>query len=94
MSVVISLSFLRIVSYNEFKKATESDLAPMRVHEGTIASLHEHELKMWEDLKVQFMEPLDEVQAELEAADLPKPPLAHAFNVIELDFSCDRFDLE
>ncbi|KAG5338845.1 hypothetical protein C0989_006010 [Termitomyces sp. Mn162] len=81
------------VSYDEFEKATESDLAPMRVHEGTIAfmfetsmmltitdyamhrsgKLHEHEPKMWDDLKAQFMEHLDEVKAELAAADLSKP---------------------
>ncbi|KAG6889012.1 hypothetical protein C0995_004480 [Termitomyces sp. Mi166 len=76
------------VSYDEFKKATESDLQPMRVHEGTIAfmfessmmmtitdyamyrsgKLHEHEPKMWDDLKAQFMNHLEEVKAELKAA--------------------------
>ncbi|KIM39361.1 hypothetical protein M413DRAFT_198003 [Hebeloma cylindrosporum] len=80
------------VSYEEFKKASEADLAPMRIHEGTIAfmfessmmftitdyamkrsgKLHEHEPKMWDDLKGQFMNHLDRVNADLEAAGLPK----------------------
>ncbi|KAG5333485.1 hypothetical protein C0989_005693 [Termitomyces sp. Mn162] len=75
-------------------KATESDLAPMKVNEGSIGFmfetsmmltitdyamhrsgklLHEHEPKMWDDFKAQFMDHLDEVKAELEAADLPNP---------------------
>ncbi|KAH0585517.1 hypothetical protein H2248_008753 [Termitomyces sp. 'cryptogamus'] len=82
------------VPYDEFKKATESDLAPMKVNEGSIGFmfetsmmltitdyamhrsgklLHEHEPKMWDDFKAQFMDHLDEVKAELEAADLPNP---------------------
>ncbi|KAG6897771.1 hypothetical protein C0993_007339, partial [Termitomyces sp. T159_Od127] len=81
------------VSYEEFKKATESDLAPMRVQEGTImfmfessmmltitdyamhrsGKLHEHEPKMWDDLKAQFMNHLQEVKTSVETANLPKP---------------------
>ena len=118
---------MRAVSYDEFKKATESDLVPMRVAEGTMGmislvfedilyfstypafmfetsmmltitdyamhrsgklhgksfsddsvnylihlSVSEHEPKMWDDLKSQFMEHLDEVQAELQSAGLSK----------------------
>ncbi|KAJ7589973.1 homogentisate 1,2-dioxygenase [Mycena floridula] len=79
------------VSYEEFKKATEAELKPMRVHEGTMAfmfessmmftmtdyamkrsgKLHEHEPKMWDDLKGQFMNHLDQVNADLKAAGLP-----------------------
>ncbi|KAI0322556.1 homogentisate 1,2-dioxygenase [Amylostereum chailletii] len=80
------------VSYEEFKGATEADLQPMRVHEGTMAfmfessmmlpltdyamkrsgKLHEHEPKMWDDLKAQFMNHLDEVNADLKAAGRPE----------------------
>jgi len=76
------------VSYEEFKNATEAELKPIRVHEGTIAfmfetsmmltitdyamnrsgKLHEHEPKMWDDLKGQFMNHLDEINDELRAA--------------------------
>ncbi|KAJ6553584.1 homogentisate 1,2-dioxygenase [Mycena vulgaris] len=79
------------VSYDEFKKASEADLQPMRVHEGTIAfmfessmmftitdyamkrsgKLHEHEPKMWDDLKGQFINHLDQINADLKAAGLP-----------------------
>ncbi|KAH9945385.1 homogentisate 1,2-dioxygenase [Epithele typhae] len=79
------------VSYDEFKKATEAELGPMRVHEGTLAfmfessmqvtitdfgmkrtgKLHEHEPKMWDDLKGQFMNHIDQVNADLKAAGLP-----------------------
>ncbi|KAJ7116560.1 homogentisate 1,2-dioxygenase [Mycena epipterygia] len=79
------------VSYDEFKKASEADLQPMRIHEGTIAfmfessmmftitdfamkrsgKLHEHEPKMWDDLKGQFINHLDQVNADLKAAGLP-----------------------
>ncbi|KAJ7163880.1 homogentisate 1,2-dioxygenase [Mycena crocata] len=79
------------VSYEEFKKASEADLKPMRIHEGTIAfmfessmmftitdyamkrsgKLHEHEPKMWDDLKGQFINHLDQVNADLRAAGLP-----------------------
>ncbi|KAJ6483829.1 homogentisate 1,2-dioxygenase [Mycena vitilis] len=79
------------VSYDEFKKASEADLKPMRIHEGTIAfmfessmmftmtdfamkgsgKLHEHEPKMWDNLKGQFINHLDEVNADLRAAGLP-----------------------
>ncbi|KAJ7895094.1 homogentisate 1,2-dioxygenase [Mycena leptocephala] len=79
------------VSYDEFKKASEADLQPMRVHEGTIAfmfessmmftmtdfamkgsgKLHEHEPKMWDNLKAQFINHLDQVNADLKAAGLP-----------------------
>jgi len=80
------------VSYDEFKKASEGELKPMRIHEGTIAfmfessmmftitdyamkrsgKLHEHEPKMWDDLKGQFINHLDEVNADLKAAGLPE----------------------
>ncbi|KAJ7082869.1 homogentisate 1,2-dioxygenase [Mycena belliarum] len=80
------------VSYDEFKKASEAELKPMRVHEGTIAfmfessmmftitdyamkrsgKLHEHEPKMWDNLKGQFINHLDEVNADLKAAGLPE----------------------
>ncbi|KII89653.1 hypothetical protein PLICRDRAFT_39775 [Plicaturopsis crispa FD-325 SS-3] len=80
------------VSYDEFKAASEAPLAPMRVHEGTMAfmfessmmftmtdfamkrsgKLHEHEPKMWDNLKAQFLNHLDEVNADLQAAGLPK----------------------
>ncbi|EMD34039.1 hypothetical protein CERSUDRAFT_117547 [Gelatoporia subvermispora B] len=79
------------VSYDEFKKATETDLGPMRVHEGTLAfmfessmmvtltdwamkrtgKLHEHEPKMWDDLRGQFVNHIDQVNADLKAAGLP-----------------------
>ncbi|CDO74970.1 hypothetical protein BN946_scf184945.g42 [Trametes cinnabarina] len=79
------------VSYEEFKKATEAELGPMRVHEGTLAfmfetsmqvtitdyamkrsgKLHEHEPKMWDDLKGQFVNHIEQVNADLEAAGLP-----------------------
>ncbi|KAF9460311.1 homogentisate 1,2-dioxygenase [Collybia nuda] len=81
------------VSYEEFKKATDADLAPRRVHEGTISfmletsmmltmtdyamkrsgKLHEHEPKMWDNLKGQFLNHLDEINADLKAAG--RPPL-------------------
>ena len=32
-------SYIRIVSYGEFKKATESDLVPMRIFEGTMGMM-------------------------------------------------------
>ncbi|KAI0059248.1 homogentisate 1,2-dioxygenase [Artomyces pyxidatus] len=80
------------VSYDEFKKATEAELGPMRIHEGTMAfmlesslmlpltdyamkrsgKLHEHEPKMWDDLKAQFLGHLDEVNADLRAAGIPE----------------------
>jgi homogentisate 1,2-dioxygenase len=79
------------VSYEEFKKASEGEQVPMRIHEGTIAfmfessmmftitdyamnrsgKLHMHEPKMWDDLKGQFVNHLDEVNADLKAAGLP-----------------------
>ncbi|KAN0104027.1 homogentisate 1,2-dioxygenase [Russula decolorans] len=34
------------VSYDEFKKATEADLSPMRIHEGTIAFMFESNLML------------------------------------------------
>ncbi|KAG6907052.1 hypothetical protein DXG01_010738 [Tephrocybe rancida] len=78
---------MAVVSYDEFKMASEAELKPMRVHEGTIAfmfetsmmltitdyamhrsgKLHEHEPKMWDDLKGEFMNHLPEVNASLEA---------------------------
>lgn len=77
------------VSYEEFNNASEADLQPMRIHEGTLAfmfetsmmltitdfalnrtgKLHEHEPKMWDCLKPQFMNHLDEINADLKAAD-------------------------
>ncbi|KAI0787799.1 homogentisate 1,2-dioxygenase [Fomes fomentarius] len=74
------------VSYDEFKKATEAELGPMRVHEGTLGlccdlssilfstltgKLHEHEPKMWDNLKGQFVNHLDQINADLKAAGLP-----------------------
>jgi len=79
------------VSYDEWKKASEADLQPMRISEGTIAfmfessmmftmtdfamkrsgKLHEHEPKMWDNLKANFISHLDEVNADLKAAGLP-----------------------
>ncbi|KAI0630720.1 homogentisate 1,2-dioxygenase [Trametes polyzona] len=79
------------VSYEEFKKATEAELVPKKIHVGTLAfmfessmqvvltdyamnrsgKLHEHEPKMWDDLKGQFINHLDEVNADLKAAGLP-----------------------
>ncbi|KAJ7220230.1 homogentisate 1,2-dioxygenase [Mycena pura] len=79
------------VSYEEWSKATEMELKPMRIHEGTIAfmfessmmfsitdyamkrsgKLHEHEPKMWDNLKAQFLNHLEEVNADLKKAGLP-----------------------
>ncbi|KAI0326637.1 homogentisate 1,2-dioxygenase [Cubamyces sp. BRFM 1775] len=79
------------VSYDEFKKATEAELVPGRVHEGTLAfmfetgmqvtltdyamkrsgKLHEHEPKMWDNLKGQFVNHIDQINADLKAAGLP-----------------------
>lgn len=39
----------------------------------------EHEPKMWDDLRAQFMNHLDEVKANVEAANLPKPRFASTF---------------
>ncbi|OJT12431.1 Homogentisate 1,2-dioxygenase [Trametes pubescens] len=81
------------VSYDEFKKATEAELVPQKIHVGTLAfmfessmqilltdyamkksgKLHEHEPKMWDNLKGQFINHLDEVNADLKAAG--RPPL-------------------
>ncbi|KAL0945421.1 hypothetical protein HGRIS_000913 [Hohenbuehelia grisea] len=79
------------VSYEEFKAASEAELKPMRIHEGTMAfmmessmmltltdwamkgtgTLHEHEPKMWDNLKANFMSHIDEVNNDLKAAGLP-----------------------
>ncbi|KAI0071985.1 homogentisate 1,2-dioxygenase [Panus rudis PR-1116 ss-1] len=78
------------VSWEEYKKASEMELVPMRVHEGTLAFMfessmpfgitefamksekrHEHEPGMWNDLKNNFLESLDEVNKDLKAAGLP-----------------------
>ncbi|KIK58015.1 hypothetical protein GYMLUDRAFT_75099 [Collybiopsis luxurians FD-317 M1] len=79
------------VSYEEFEKATEGELRPMRIHENMLAfmfessmmftitdyamkrsgKLHEHEPKMWDNLKAQFMNHLEEVEADLKKAGLP-----------------------
>ncbi|KAI0034570.1 Homogentisate 1,2-dioxygenase [Vararia minispora EC-137] len=78
------------VSYDEFKAATEAELKPGRVHEGTIAfmfesslmlpltdyaikrsgKLHEHEPKMWDNLNAQFLNHLDQVNADLKKAGM------------------------
>ncbi|TCD61924.1 hypothetical protein EIP91_007716 [Steccherinum ochraceum] len=78
------------VSWDVYKAASEMDLVPMRVHEGTLAFMfessmmfgitdfamnsekrHEHEPGMWNDLKNNFVEQLDQVNADLKAAGLP-----------------------
>ncbi|KAL5526159.1 hypothetical protein ACEPAG_7497 [Sanghuangporus baumii] len=78
------------VSYEEFKLATEGDLKPMRIHEGTMAFMfessmtftlsdyamnspkrHEHEPKMWDDLKGQFLNHIPQINLDLKAAGLP-----------------------
>ncbi|KAJ3825824.1 homogentisate 1,2-dioxygenase [Lentinula raphanica] len=79
------------VSYEEFQKATEAELKPMRVHENTMVfmfessmmwtitdwamnksgKLHKHEPKMWDNLKGQFMNHLDQVEEDLKKAGLP-----------------------
>jgi hypothetical protein len=33
-----------LVSYDEFKKATEADLSQMRIHEGTIGALRRKDI--------------------------------------------------
>jgi len=73
------------VAYEEFKAASEMELQPMRISEGTIAfmfesafqwtltdyamkrtgKLHEHEPSMWDNLKAQFMNHLDQVNSDL-----------------------------
>lgn len=80
------------VSYDEFKTASEMELKPMRIHEGTLAfmmessmmltltdwaikktgKLHEHEPKMWDNLKGNFINHLDEINQDLKAAGLPE----------------------
>ena len=35
---ILVLTLLLAVSYDEFKKATEAELEPMRVHEGTLGT--------------------------------------------------------
>ena len=35
---MFALTLLIVVSYDEFKKATEAELQPMRVHEGTLGT--------------------------------------------------------
>ncbi|KAF9532654.1 homogentisate 1,2-dioxygenase [Crepidotus variabilis] len=77
------------VSYEEFKKATEADLAPTRVHDGTLAvmfetsmmltitdyamtrsgKLHEHEPKMWDNLRANFLDHLDELNLNTKPAE-------------------------
>ncbi|KAH9902944.1 homogentisate 1,2-dioxygenase [Cubamyces lactineus] len=80
------------IAYDVFKAATEAELVPTRVFEGTLAfcfetsmqvtvtdyamkrsgKLHEHEPTMWDNLKGQFVNHIDEVNAELKAAGLPQ----------------------
>jgi hypothetical protein len=36
------VAMISLVSYEEFKKASEADLAPMRIHEGTIGLADTH----------------------------------------------------
>ena len=79
------------VSYDEFKAATEAELKPGRVHEGTMAFMfessmtftlsdyamksekrHEHEPKMWDDLKGEFMGHIPKINEELRAKGLPE----------------------
>ena len=45
---IISIVFVNVstlVSYEEFKKASEADLAPMRISEGTIGELSQNRMK-------------------------------------------------
>jgi homogentisate 1,2-dioxygenase len=45
-----------LVSYDEFKKASEADLVPMRISEGTIGELSQKECSFFEiDLPLAFM---------------------------------------
>lgn len=80
------------VAYEEFKAASEADLQPMRISEGTIAfmfessrmftltdyamkrtgKLHEHNPKMWDNLKGQFVTHLDQINAHLKRHNLPE----------------------
>ncbi|KZT35455.1 Homogentisate 1,2-dioxygenase [Sistotremastrum suecicum HHB10207 ss-3] len=80
------------VAYEEFKAASEMELKPERISEGTIAfmfessfqftltdyamkrtgKLHEHEPSMWDNLKGQFINHLDEVNADLRKAGMPE----------------------
>ncbi|KZT52885.1 homogentisate 1,2-dioxygenase [Calocera cornea HHB12733] len=82
------------VAYDEFKAATEMELTPQYISDGSIAfmfescmmftltdyaikrsgKLHEHEPKMWDDLKAQFMNHIDTINADLHKKGLP--PLA------------------
>ncbi|KAH9849906.1 homogentisate 1,2-dioxygenase [Lenzites betulinus] len=79
------------VSYDQFKNATEAELKPMKIHQGTLAfmfessmqvlvtdyamtgsgKLHEHEPKMWDNLKGQLVNHLDQIEVDLKAAGLP-----------------------
>ncbi|KZV88277.1 Homogentisate 1,2-dioxygenase [Exidia glandulosa HHB12029] len=79
------------VAYEEFKAASEMELKPMRISEGSIAfmiessmmftlteyamertgKLHEHNPKMWDNLKGQFVNHLPQVNADLHALGLP-----------------------
>jgi len=78
------------VAYEEFKAASECELVPVRISEGSIAimfessmqftltdyamkrtgKLHEHDPKMWDDLKGNFITNLDQVNADLRALGL------------------------
>ncbi|KAJ2926805.1 hypothetical protein H1R20_g10263, partial [Candolleomyces eurysporus] len=89
------------VSYEEWLKGTQTELAPQRVHEGTVAfmfessmmltitdwamkrsgKLHVHEPKMWDGLKGNFMNHIDEINADLKARGLS--PLGEAPSEVE-----------
>lgn len=80
------------VAYEEFKVASEMELVPRRISEGTIAlmfessmmftltdyamkrtgKLHEHDPKMWDNLKADFVSNLDQVNADLRNLGLPE----------------------
>jgi len=75
------------VSIDEFKKASEFDLKPMRVHDGVMVFMfetsmmltitdyamklaHHHEPQMWDGLAANFLNHLDQINAERKAAGL------------------------
>jgi len=79
------------VSWEVYKAASEGELKPSIVHEGTMAFMfessmmfgitdyamksekrHEHEPGMWNDLKNNFIDNIDEANADLKAAGLPE----------------------
>lgn len=84
------------VAYDEFKAASEMDLTPQKISQGTLAfmfesgfqwtltdyamkrsgKLHEHEPRMWDNLKGQFVNHLGAVNKTLQESGLPSlaPP--------------------